>query len=318
MVDGLRPKAIALRTKNLLEALPLAIELKHRQAVSNHPHQLSKEIERYLAARLKAGEHTLNTQRITAIDLGLFCEWLGDPIAGSVTEKHIEAWRHHMIEKGNKSSTVSVKMRRAQGCFAWLEKQQRITRNPFKKVKIPTVKRSKGITFCTREQRDQLIAACDREDLLFILMAGFYLGLRIGEILEAVPSWFRTPGLVEVAETPTFKPKDKESRIIHYGDRFAEFLENYGMREPFMLRPDVKHGNYHWRWNCTHAWHDLTKPLELRWVTFHILRHTFATLHVQAGTPLATVARWLGDSVEITFQHYAAYAPTDSHIRNLD
>lgn len=85
-----------------------------------------------------------------------------------------------------------------------------------------------------------------------------------------------------------------------------------------MVRPEVRHGRGNYRWDFRKPFEALTAELDMRWVTPHIMRHTFATLHIQAGTPLATVADWLGDSYQVTFDHYAAYAPTSQHIRNLD
>lgn len=44
----------------------------------------------------------------------------------------------------------------------------------------------------------------------------------------------------------------------------------------------------------------------VNWIT---LRHTFATWHVQAGTSIALVARWMGNSVQVCYDHYCAHAP---------
>ena len=49
-------------------------------------------------------------------------------------------------------------------------------------------------------------------------------------------------------------------------------------------------------------------------VTAHVMRHTFASLLVQAGVSVYKVARWLGDGVEVVEEHYGHLAPKDSDI----
>ena len=51
-----------------------------------------------------------------------------------------------------------------------------------------------------------------------------------------------------------------------------------------------------------------------RRVTAHVMRHTFASLLVQAGVSIYKVARWLGDGVEVVEDHYGHLAPKDSDI----
>jgi integrase len=46
----------------------------------------------------------------------------------------------------------------------------------------------------------------------------------------------------------------------------------------------------------------------------HCWRHTFASLHAAAGTPLTTIARWIGDSERTTYRHYVGLAPHDSRM----
>ena len=60
------------------------------------------------------------------------------------------------------------------------------------------------VLFCTKAQRDLLIAKCDREDLKLVLMLGFHAGLRKNEIIQAVPFWFNMEqGFFDLRATPT-------------------------------------------------------------------------------------------------------------------
>jgi integrase len=325
MVDGRRPSQKSLRTSHRATAIKRALELEQHHGIYNSRDRLSAEIDRFIAAKTRGGEMRRRSLESSRNTLQLFCRWADDPETGAVTKDVIEAWRDSMVERGMSDSGMVAYLRRVQSFFGWLKDQERITVHPFDGVKIPKIKRAQRITFCSAEQRDQLLETCDREDVRFVLMCGFFLGLRIAEIVEAIPLWFRVTGMVELTNHKVgfsnprdeFKLKDGELRTIHYNDRFRAFIEDYGLREPFMLRPDVARGKANRRWDPRRPYTEHCEAQGLRWVTPHVMRHTFATLHVQAGTPIATVARWLGDSVEVTYNHYAAYAPTPEHINNI-
>jgi integrase len=48
------------------------------------------------------------------------------------------------------------------------------------------------------------------------------------------------------------------------------------------------------------------------------LRHTFASRHAQAGTPIDVIAAWLGDSPRICRKHYARYVPANMRDTRID
>jgi integrase len=316
-VDGLRPARIALRTKDPNEAAILALELKSKSDLAISSGRLAGEVQRYLAFKIESKAFTRATAQATSSTLRQFEIWIGNPRVSAITSSRIEAWRVHLHSQGKPDNSVVTYLRRVQGLFSWLLREGKIARSPFADVKAGKIRRSKRVLYCTREQRDQLIDTCPNEDLKWVLMAGFFLGLRRREIVEAVPEWFHS-GLCQVTETPWYTPKDKESRIIHYGNRFEQFLAGYGSRSPWMLRPNKEHGRAIYRVE-TKKWIEQHGAEQgMPWLRHHVMRHTFATLHVQAGTPIPTVADWLGDSVEVTYNHYVAYAPNPSHINNID
>jgi integrase len=317
-IGGIRPRRISLRTRDESTAIQLALDLKRQSSMDISKGSLHGEIERFLRAKEESGDYRPRTQETMAGTLRQFELFAGNPQVTAVTSETIEKWKASMVRKGMSRSGMVAYLRRVQSFFSWLKRAERIAIHPFDTVKIPPIKRTQAITFCSRVERDRLIDACDREDLRCALMCGFFLGLRRMEIVEARPEWFAVPGIVQVAQTATYLPKDAEMRTIHYGERFAAFLADYGRRRPYMLRPDKRPGKANYRWDFRKPWERLTGSLGMEWVTPHVMRHTFASLHVQAGTPIATVADWLGDSVTVTHDHYAALCPTSAHVRNLD
>jgi integrase len=169
--------------------------------------------------------------------------------------------------------------------------------------------------FCTEEQRDLLIQRCNREDLLFVLYCGFHAGLRKNEIIEARPFWFDLgAGLLHLRKTATINFKDREERTVPLTTGFKVFLNTYGLREPFMLRPDIRHGRNRYRYDFTRPFNEHVERQELGWVTPHIMRHTFASLLASAGRSLFKISVWLGDDPRVVERRYARLKPNDPEI----
>lgn len=58
-------------------------------------------------------------------------------------------------------------------------------------------------------------------------------------------------------------------------------------------------------WNCTKAWYKALKETGLEGFRFHDLRHTWASWHVQAGTPLNALQELGGWSSAEMVRRYA-------------
>jgi integrase len=87
----------------------------------------------------------------------------------------------------------------------------------------------------------------------------------------------------------------------------------YGLHQPFMLAPTVKHGRYRYRYDFRKAFDALVNRCGLA-VTFHDLRRTFASLLVSRGVSLYKVAKWLGDELVTVQTHYGHLIPQDDEI----
>lgn len=163
--------------------------------------------------------------------------------------------------------------------------------------------------------RDKLIANCKREDLRFALFCGFHAGMRKQEIIEARPDWFNLKaGSIHVRKTDTFRPKDREDRHIPMTKAFKAFLKKYGLRSPFMLHPEVSHGESRYRWDFRRPWADYVAQHKCPRVTPHVARHTFASLLASVGVSIYKIAQWLGDDVRVVQKHYAKLLPKNADI----
>lgn len=321
-LNGVRPERVALGTRDWEAAVKMALEMKREVAVKYKPGALSFEAERCIAERRakKMSEWSVDSDESV---LKIFQEFVGkDAMVGLITAAKIEAWRDAMLKGDNLSAgSVRTYMSRVSAFFTWLKEQGGVVRNPVKLVEMPEAGKSRIEKFCTKQQRDKLIKACTRPDLMLVLMLGFHAGMRLNEMVQCRLNWLRFwqvkkdwHGEITVHETETYRPKDKEARRIPINRVLLKFLrEHMEARtgedgDVFLIHPEkLKRGKDKYRWSPRRPLQQLTEACGLSWVTVHVMRHTYATLLVMGGTPIHAVARWLGDGIEVTFNTYAGY-----------
>lgn len=222
-----------------------------------------------------------------------------------------------------KTYTIVVK-----AFFNWAVEEKLIVTSPLKKMKRQTtVARTKVQDFLTEQERETALAAEAPDYMKFILHFGFLAGLRDGEMLAMTPRWIwisdeEDRGTITVQNekithtdgtVTEWRPKVRELRTIPLHPRLLEFLKSYGLRAPWMLKPE----KVLWpaenlkskRFDASKGMTALASRIGLRKLNYHILRHSFATHLVMKGVSLADVAGLLGDTLKVTQDHYAGYAP---------
>lgn len=332
-VKGVRPPAVALRTRDRAEAIRLYEQL-HRQTSRVHKGgKLQLEISRYLRSRLERGLHTEQTSRDTGYTLAKMHQFVGPgKMIGDCTTAVLQDWFAHLA-KTNASTSLNSYRGAVSGFFSWAQKEGMIEENPAKALVLPKSVATRAEKYCTREERDKLVAEpLDREDIALILWLGFFAGMRIGEIVEARTDWIDLHGgVVHVRNTDTFTAKGKRARVVRMSTRLRGFLEGYMERWPdlpgagerdYLLRPDKAAGKKRksrtarpnkWRYDARLPMKRHVAARGLPWVSFHVMRHTFGTLHAMADTPLATIAREMGDDYKTTYDNYVGYSRHGGH-----
>jgi integrase len=212
---------------------------------------------------------------------------------------------------------VKTYLLRLHAFFAWLVKDGGLPRNPMLNVELPLVRKTRAEKFLTREERDKLIAGCKRDDLRLMLMLGFHAGLRLNEMVEARVDWLRLwegGGEIVVSATDTFTPKDREARRVPMNDLLWRYMKDMKFEGTYLVRDDVARQKHKYRWEPRKPFGRLVEAMGMGWVGWHTLRHTYATLLVMGGCPVATVARWLGDGIEVTYKNYVGCIPLREHV----
>ncbi len=337
-VNGVRPKAVSLRTRDDRTALRRYEKLK-REAISEiKKGKLKLEVEVYLREQAEHGRHTAETSRSTREALERLIEFLGPAAEVSDSDAalaRLVAFQKFLL-KTQKPVTNYRFFGRISGFYTWAVRKELITSNPVKRMEFAKRFSTKCEDYCTKEERDRLVTDVPRQDVALILWLGFFAGMRTNEIVEARTNWIDLQaGVISVRATDTFTPKGKRHRRIQMSGRLREFLAGYMARWPelpgaekqdYLLRPDKRPGKkrrgakqvWRYRVDLRAGFNKWTQACDLGWVTRHTMRHTFGTLHALSGTPMHIIARELGDSIEITYQNYVGYTRHNTHADAAD
>lgn len=312
---GSRPAAIALRTTDHGQALTKAWELHMSEAATvRAADSVEKLLDDYLTHQARAGVHQGRTTSATRNALSRICkEWGNLPIT-KVSEERILKWRAELVDKGRSEATVKTYLRRMRGFLTWCVERNYLREHPMKRLKIGRVKVTKRDRFCTIEQRELLLKEPPNEQVDFVLHFGFFAGLRFEEMLAMQPYWLvGEPGrmLLEVQATDFWAPKDDEARTIPVHPRLEAFLKRYGLREPFMLKPDKTEWPEppKYRYNPKKALKAHVERCGMPWVTYYTLRHSFGTHMSMKGATMKEIASMLGNSVIVCEESYVGFSP---------
>jgi integrase len=299
----------SLGTRDLAEAIRLATEMSGSplkpgsESVADlvAPYLLHKQqLKRYTAASVDSKRHVLNK-------FARFAQCRPD----EVSRANVQAFYNAQRADGLSDDTAASYLATIRAFFRWCVDVRRLVReNPCAGLHLARVSQKARKNFCTPEQVDALIGDCPRDDLRFVLLCGFHAGMRKQEIIEAKAEWFDVRNRqIHLRKHVGIEFKDREERSLPMTDRLAEFLKHYGMREPYMLRPEVEKGKSIYRYDFDRPLQDYVKSKGLPWVTAHTMRHTFASLLASAGESIFNIAVWLGDDVRVVQKHYAKLLP---------
>jgi integrase len=307
---------VSLETSDYAEAIRRAVEVRAAptlQAGAGFP----TEIENFLDYKRRRNEFTVSSAHGRGFILRAFAKWVDKLSAAFVTDADIAAYYDlHLHE--HSATTANTYLSILHSFFQWAVNVAKICRrNPCLSIDRAEDEHS-GITlrdFCREEQRDKLIKTVTRDDLKFALYCGFHAGMRKNEIIEARPFWFDMKArLIHLRRTATMNFKDREERTVPMTEEFHRFLLDYGLREPFMLQPNVKHGKNRYRYDFKRPFTEHMKAQGMEWMTIHTMRHTFASLLASNGVSLYKIAVWLGDDPRVVDRRYARLKPNDPDI----
>ena len=329
-----QPKAIALRTRDLVAAVTRMAELRIEvhEKCAQKADTMEVILPLYFAAK---GDDTKATRLARKVVLEGFARMCGNPRVDAITERMIDDWRAELAVKGGgsgrpaKPATLRSYTITLRAFLKWCLERKMIRVHP-----LPRMTRALRVTttrvegFLTEEEREKLLAEPAPPYIRLILMLGFFQGLRDGEMLALNRKWVWLAedggrGTLTVQETPiefrdgtlgVWRPKCNKRRTLRLHSRVLALLAEQGMSEPYLLAPE----NRTWpdetmnakRFEAKKALAGVAKRAGVRRLTFHMMRHSFATHLAMKGVSLAEIAGLLGDSLAVTEKHYAGFCPS--------
>ena len=311
-VNG-RRSHVTLETRDYAEAVQRAQEILNRPELQP-ARTLTAEIDRFIQHKLESNRFSKASADSKRYILRDFAEGVRDIAPVHVTVQQCKAY-YLTVKSRVVPSTAESYVFTLRSFFHWCVSENLCHRNPAMEVQLDRVDRKGRTHFASLELAQKLIAEAPDDDLRFILFCGFHVGMRRQEIVEARPEWFNLQArTLEIRETATFRPKDRDARTVPLTDQFADFLKQYGLHSPFVLKPEVPHGRFRYRYDFRRPFGEYMKAQGVDWLTPHIMRHSFASICASKGIDIYRIATWLGDDVRVVQRHYAKLRPDDREI----
>jgi integrase len=284
------------------------------------------ELDRYIAESRARGTLSKSFAPTRKIVLEAFARDMKVKALDDISVGVLERWMGWVKINGNKGKGVKKETVRAyllhvSAFCRWLVKNKKLRENPVKSIELGKRVKTWRKDFVVKDVVAKLIAEAPNDDLRFILFCGMHAGLRKMEIVEARPEWFvfgkgGRRGCINIGETDTFIPKDRDERTIPLTAEFEAFLRRYiGALPPgakFVLRPEKEHGKHRYRV-------EFRKPflayMHAQKCTTHDMRRCFVSNKIiENGNLVPKLAKWTGDEVRTMMDHYAHLLADDDDI----
>lgn len=167
------------------------------------------------------------------------------------------------------------------------------------------------------EERERAIAAFEGHWAYPVVVTLFLTGLRVGELSglwQRDVDWRNYRLTVARGRAGTTVTRGKTSRSLRTIDAPARVIDAMAP-----LRDDSRPTDYLFRSARgepfdvesfrRNSWGRMLRKAGLRYIRIHDCRHTAATAMLEAGVPIAQVAAYLGNTVEMTERTYAHVVP---------
>ena len=311
---------IPLKTGDLPTAIRKAAQIRHSPQITSGL-LLENCVERFVQEKRAARERgakrgwAWRSAHSKIYTLRMFATFCGRISPDRVNKEHIKRFYESKLHTLNAQTAYGYYMT-VRSFFNWCVTEHLARENPCVEFKVEAPPAAPRKDFCEPELVAKLITGCERDDLKYVLYCGFHAGMRALEIVESVPSWFDLKRhQLRLRKTPTIDFKDLEERNIVMSGDFHRFIQDeYGLREPFMLHPENKHGKNRYRYDFRRPFYEYMKQQNCPWVTPHIMRHTFASLLASMDPMLGgpsdfEIATWMGNDLRTYQRTYAKLRP---------
>ena len=236
----------------------------------------------------------------------------GDIFLQNLTTKILDKFIISTFARAPKAA--SLYYRTLKAAFTKAVVWEYLNENPLKKIKAPKVEKTFPV-FIAITELNSILENTSEAYLKNIFIAGYYTGMRLGEILNMKWNWIDfQQNVIKVQCSESFTTKSKKERIIPISQTLRNVLLNQ-----FPKVIDVDKNNYVFvrvpgiKFNENFISKQFKKSVRVAClddkIHFHTLRHSFASMLVQRGVSLYVVKELLGHGDLSTTQIY-------SHLQN--
>lgn len=256
---------------------------------------------------------------------------IGDLTLDTVPSAAVLAYQRSMLDTQEPPNTITTYMARVRALWAWAVKQETKTARETKAA--PRLLYSPvDPDYLVREvhRRDRVLSVAEADRLMartpdpirFTVGCGLLAGMRISEVLHLRPvlDVDLEFGVINIRRQPDWKPKTRRSvRLVPMADPLRALAETH-VREyasdQWMHPSPVIPGQPITDLGFRQYFIPVVEGAGLVYgrdkangVTYHTLRHSFASHAVMRGVDLYTVAKLLGDSLKTVEDTYADLSP---------
>ncbi len=242
-------------------------------------------------------------------DLGTYRTWLEKPFGkmkmDEISPFHLNKLKKQMTDQGSAPRTVNKALQVVRHTYNWASQNQLYSGdNPATKVKFYKLDNARQ-RFLTPEEAVTLLEALKARSYQTYCIAYVSLltGMRLGEVLNL--SWndidFEN-NLIMVRDT-----KNGESRMIPISAPLKQLLSEIPVTGPKVFTHKGLSKSFY-RTVRDLGFNEGIEDRRQR-VSFHTLRHTYASWAVKAGLPLYNLSKALGQKTLAMTQRYAHLQP---------
>ena len=277
----------------------------------------------YLQVEHHASQHTVHHYRR---DIRQFHEFMGMHGLGKydeVTYLHVRSYLAELQVKEYARRSIARKLSALRSFYMYLLREQVVTSNPFQQVQTPKLDK-KLPKFMYPEEVRELLQAPDPLTPIGLrdraIMETLYAsGMRISELVV-----LNTASIDYANGVALVVGKGAKERYVPLGEYAVHALQQYVERGRKLLAVEDS-GNALFLNRKGKRIHDRSvrrftdqyvgKLSQLRKISPHVLRHTFATHMLEAGADLRTVQEFLGHAHISTTQIYTHV--TRDHLQSV-
>lgn len=294
-----------LRTHDYQVALREKAALEHRVALHGAPSRLtfSDAADLYFEdAQTRLNPHSLCLDRAR---LSRIIKEVGNPKFDSLKPQVIERALRTLCAELS-PTTYNYYLTVVRTLSRWLMRRNMAFIDPTQGIIKRTITRADRV-WLTRNQVTRLLQLAKDSHHYPMIATGLYAGLRFGELVQL--DWEDVDfeqNVIRIRPKPgRWVPKSKRSRIVSLHPILRTTLEGYHRQDGVCF--PTPYGRRYLTDTNPYVLRKFFREIGLpgSGLGWHTLRHTFASLAVQAGVPIFKVSQWLGHQDVKTTMIYA-------------